>query len=180
MNIFVLGKADIPDFDEKLNIPANDKTFILSITDPSDSPPRCPVNVPAGNRKVIYFHDTTDEIATAPQKHHIEDIIYWFNQIKDEAENLIVHCFAGISRSTATTFIFHCLLLGAGQEKEALTALLKSAIFGGARPNSRIVRLADEILDRRGNMINVIYKYYEELEICRKAGIRFGSIDHLF
>jgi predicted protein tyrosine phosphatase len=185
MKIYTLAKADIPDCDEKLNIPVQEKkAYILSIVDPGDKPPRRPVNIPAINHKVIHFNDIEDPFpaynAVTPNKEHIQDLIYWFNEIKKDADFLIVHCFAGVSRSTAVTFLFHNLLLKAGNEEKALGAMLTSAVFGGAKPNKRIVQLADEELDRHGRMVSVINGYYKELEICRKMNIKFGSIDHLF
>ena len=65
--------------------------------------------------------------------------------------NLLVHCEAGISRSTATAFIILCFLLGPGQEQEAFRRVLEAQ--PRARPNSLMVELADWRLGREGRMI---------------------------
>lgn len=41
----------------------------------------------------------------APKLHHIKKIIDWFETVPDD-EPIVVHCEAGISRSTATAFYF--------------------------------------------------------------------------
>jgi predicted protein tyrosine phosphatase len=193
MKIFTIGKADVPDCDERLKIPANPRTFLLSIVDPSDKPPRRPVNIPPNNHKVIHFHDLDDHAVNdptfnksgislnqVPQTFHLKDLIAWFQEIENEADILIVHCFAGISRSTAMTFVFHCLLRGIGNEKAALDDMVQSVVFGGARPNQRIVRLADALLERKGRMIQVMKEYYVQIDTRRKLEAKFGDIDHLF
>ncbi len=175
MKIFTIGKADVPDCDERLNIPIQEnKTYLLSIIDPDCRPPRRPIGVTENHHFQIRFHDI-EQVHNdgynliCPNKDHVAQLINFFNSIKDEAEILIVHCFAGISRSTATTFIFHCIFLGEGAEKEGVDAMIKSTVFGGARPNKLIIKLADDLLDRKGKMVYAIQEYYQQLEAAKKA-----------
>ena len=62
---------------------------------------------------------------------------------------LLIHCWAGVSRSTATAFIALCLW-NEGREMEAALALRRAAPH--AQPNRLIVQLADEHLRRGGRM----------------------------
>lgn len=85
-----------------------------------------------------------------PGRAHVERIID-FIEDWDTARPLIVHCWAGISRSTATAFAAMCLLNP--QEDERDLAWELRAISPSATPNRRIVAHADEILGRRGRMV---------------------------
>jgi len=63
---------------------------------------------------------------------------------------ILFHCLAGISRSTAAALI--ALTLDAeGRETEAARALREAAPH--ARPNSRMIALADDALCRQGRFI---------------------------
>jgi predicted protein tyrosine phosphatase len=61
-----------------------------------------------------------------------------------------VHCWAGISRSTAGAYIAVCALRPERDEGEIAERL--RALSPSATPNARLVALADEILGRGGRM----------------------------
>lgn len=63
---------------------------------------------------------------------------------------LVIHCWAGISRSTAAAFIAACALNPRRDEGE-IAAILR-ARSPSATPNARLVALADERLGRDGRM----------------------------
>ena len=67
---------------------------------------------------------------------------------------ILVHCFAGISRSTAGAYILACAFAGPGRES-ALAANLRQA-SPTATPNSLMIALADEMLGRAGRMTAAI------------------------
>jgi predicted protein tyrosine phosphatase len=67
---------------------------------------------------------------------------------------MVVHCFAGISRSTAAAYSAYCALRPDLDEAEV--ALRLRARSPEATPNVRIVSLADEILCRGGRMRRAI------------------------
>jgi predicted protein tyrosine phosphatase len=64
---------------------------------------------------------------------------------------MVVHCFAGISRSTAAAFISLCAI-NPDVPEELIAQRLREASLT-ASPNRLMVRLADEALARRGQMI---------------------------
>jgi len=70
------------------------------------------------------------------------------------AATLLVHCYAGVSRSPAAAYILACATAAAGQEA-ALADFLRAA-SPSATPNALMVALADEILDRGGAMTRAI------------------------
>ena len=67
---------------------------------------------------------------------------------------LLVHCFAGISRSTAAAYILACEFAGLGREEDLAWDLRTAS--PSATPNSLMVTLADAILGREGRMIAAI------------------------
>ncbi len=72
----------------------------------------------------------------------------------DGAAPLLVHCYAGVSRSTAAAFVLACALQP--QANEATLARALRAASPTATPNPRIVALADERLERQGCMVAAI------------------------
>lgn len=67
---------------------------------------------------------------------------------------LVIHCYAGVSRSTAAAFITACALDPARDER-ALASILRER-SPTATPNRRLVELADDRLRRGGRMVAAI------------------------
>ena len=72
----------------------------------------------------------------------------------DRTEPLLIHCFAGVSRSTAAAFIAACALNPARSEGEIAQAIRTASPT--ATPNTRLVAVADVILGRAGRMTQAI------------------------
>ncbi|MCO5130666.1 MAG: protein tyrosine phosphatase [Xanthobacteraceae bacterium] len=66
---------------------------------------------------------------------------------------LLIHCWAGVSRSSAAAYVLACDR-HPGREREFATALRARAPF--ATPNALMVRLADDLLGRHGAMAAAI------------------------
>jgi predicted protein tyrosine phosphatase len=77
-----------------------------------------------------------------PSRRHVRQAIRFFAETKGEASGYTIHCWQGISRSTA--FALGLLYLLEGSEK--LAALALKRIRPEAGPHQRIVRLFDEEL----------------------------------
>lgn len=73
-----------------------------------------------------------------------------FAEAWDERAPMLIHCHAGISRSTASAFIIACLKSPQADEM-AIGRRLREA-SPQAFPNRRLVDLADAILGRGGRM----------------------------
>jgi len=67
-----------------------------------------------------------------------------------ETPTLLIHCHAGVSRSTAAAYVLACAVRPAGEEA-ALAAHLRTAC-PEATPNALMVALADDALGRGGAM----------------------------
>lgn len=88
-----------------------------------------------------------------PGAHHVEALID-FVKAWDRVDPLVIHCWAGISRSTAAAFIA-ASVLNPDLDEERLAARLRAA-SPSATPNPRLIALADQLLDREGRMIAAI------------------------
>lgn len=88
-----------------------------------------------------------------PEAGHLEEIIA-FARAWDETAPLLIHCWAGISRSTAAAFISLCTR-NPGAEEARIAVALRAA-SPTATPNRLMVELADGLLMRRGRMVRAI------------------------
>jgi predicted protein tyrosine phosphatase len=89
----------------------------------------------------------------APDARMVERVLA-FAQDWDERAPMVVHCWAGISRSTASAFAIACERNPHADELKIALAMRKAS--PSAFPNRRIVALADDILDRRGRMLEAV------------------------
>ena len=67
---------------------------------------------------------------------------------------MLVHCWAGVSRSPAAAYVIACVRTAAGEENAIAQALRDAAPF--ATPNLHMVALADDLLGRGGRMVAAI------------------------
>ncbi len=72
----------------------------------------------------------------------------------DRRAPLVVHCYAGISRSTASAFATVCAL-NPHRDEMAIARLIRDA-SPIAAPNRLIVSLADKALGREGRMLRAL------------------------
>lgn len=77
-----------------------------------------------------------------------------FSRAWDEASPMLVHCWAGISRSTAAAFVIACDKSPQADEMAIAQAMRQASRH--ASPNRRIVTLADDIMGRGGRMLAAI------------------------
>jgi predicted protein tyrosine phosphatase len=86
-----------------------------------------------------------------PQAEHVERFLSFTRAWADDPVHpLVVHCWAGISRSTAGAFIAACALQPRRDVFEIATLLRAAA--PQATPNARLVALADAHLHAQGRM----------------------------
>jgi predicted protein tyrosine phosphatase len=84
---------------------------------------------------------------------HIETLLA-FAAAWDRREPLVIHCYAGVSRSPAAAFILACALAPQRSETDLAQDLRRASPT--ATPNRRLVALADRILRRDGRMSEAI------------------------
>ncbi len=124
---------------------------LLGVEDHLERPP----GIPEGNHLFLRMHDISEPLDghVAPDATHVEDLID-FVRGWDRTAPLVMHCWAGISRSTAAAFVSVCALRPDRDEREIAWTIRRASPT--ATPNSRIVSVADELLDRRGRMIAAV------------------------
>jgi predicted protein tyrosine phosphatase len=103
---------------------------------------------------------------TAPRRRHVEKLLRFLDGW-DRASPLLIHCWAGVSRSTAAGYIAATLRDGPGSEAALAARLRLAAPF--ATPNSLLIALADNLLGRDGAMTTAIHA------IGRGAETAFGA-----
>ncbi len=103
----------------------------------------------------LALNDVADEWQSdaPPGPHHIEKLIAFGRDWNAELP-ILVHCWAGVSRSTAAAYILLCDRLGSGSEARIAAALRTRAPH--ASPNPLMIRLADTILKRDGRMVQAV------------------------
>ena len=114
-----------------------------------------PVSVLEANHLRVQVDDITEHMEgfVAPNDSHIEQVLN-FVRSWDRSAPLVVHCYAGISRSTASAFAAACMLNP--QRDEISIARQIRAASPIASPNRLIVSLADKALGRDGRMLRAL------------------------
>ena len=114
-----------------------------------------PPHVAEKDHLFLGFNDIveTREGLTPPGEIHVRSV-FAFADTWDRAQPMIVHCYAGISRSTAGAYMTS-LYLNPDQDELALAQELRRR-SPSATPNIRLISIADDILGRKGRMVDAI------------------------
>lgn len=149
MTIWISSLEAAPDLARKLR-PAR----IVSLLSPYDT---FPAFEGFGSDRHLHvpIHDIVDDIGEwrAPDLSDAASVIK-FVQPWDRAAPMLIHCWAGISRSTASAFITACLHNPDADELEIAKAI--RAASETASPNARLVAHADQLLGRQDRMNRAI------------------------
>ncbi len=128
---------------------------ILSLLSPRDSFPTFD-----GFDEQTHLRIAVDDISSravggqvAPGEQHVEKIIA-FADSWDREGCILIHCYAGVSRSSASAFISACTLNPRADEHDIAAAIRGASIV--AAPNKAFVAIADKLLNRAGRMIEAI------------------------
>ena len=127
---------------------------LLSLLAPGTAMTR-PATIAEANHLLLSLHDIAEpqEGMTLPGETHMRTLLD-FAKSWDRARPLVINCYAGISRSTASAYIIAAALQPSRDEGELAQALRQ--VSPSATPNPRLVALADAMLDRRGRMVEAI------------------------
>lgn len=136
---------------------------LISIGSPGEEPPEGFTQV--SHRLRLEFDDMAapedDPEYVLATSEDIRKVIDFVPVISQDGGNVLIHCQAGISRSSAVALTVCAVLLGAGKEEEALAHVLE--VRSIAVPNLWIVELADEALGREGKLVEVVQRFHDSL-----------------
>jgi predicted protein tyrosine phosphatase len=114
-----------------------------------------PQRIREENHLILSIDDIEDELEgmIAPGENHVTELLHFVERWKRE-KPIVVHCFAGISRSTAAAFITACAIRPERDEAEIARAIRDASVT--AQPNPRIVGFGDKLLGRKGRMVEAV------------------------
>jgi predicted protein tyrosine phosphatase len=90
-----------------------------------------------------------EDAELAPQKEQVKQLLNWVKLLPKDA-HLVIHCYAGVSRSTAAALAVKVQELGVDRVKDAIDWLLENRPV--ACPNPVITKFADELLNAKGEL----------------------------
>ncbi len=127
---------------------------LVSLLAPGTVMVRPPV-IAEHNHLRLSLHDIAEpqEGMTLPGEAHMRTLLD-FAKSWDRARPLVINCYAGISRSTASAYIIAAALQPSRDEQELAHTL--RLVSPSATPNPRLIALADAMLDRQGRMVEAI------------------------
>ena len=127
---------------------------LLSLLAPGTAMVR-PQSIAEPNHLWLSLHDIAEpqEGMTLPGEMHMKTLLD-FAGSWDRSRPLVINCYAGISRSTASAYIIAAALAPRRNELELAKTL--RMLSPSATPNIRLVSLADGLLGREGRMVEAV------------------------
>lgn len=136
-------------------------SHVLSILDPDWPVPEAFGGYGEHSRLELRFHDIIEEQKRliAPRREHVERLLAFGQDLAaDPAAHLLVHCHAGVSRSTASM----ALILAQAMPQAPAEAVFDEVrrIRPQAWPNLRILEMGDAALGRGGALVAAVARLY--------------------
>lgn len=132
---------------------------LLSIGDPGS-------RLPSGYRRLaqtalrLEFVDSVNpDEDSSPTVREIEAIIKFAPTIARLGGRCLIHCEAGVSRSTASAAIISRVILGPGAEAEAMD--IACGNVADASPNHLMLEIADHCLRNEGRLVAARAAYFK-------------------
>ena len=133
---------------------AHRPSHLVSWLSPPAESPEVALTFPPERRLLLASHDVAFELEgyQAPSDLDVARLLAFASEW-DGARPMLVHCWAGVSRSTAAAYAIAC---ARSRRPELELALALREASPGATPNPLIVALADARLGRGGRMIEAM------------------------
>jgi predicted protein tyrosine phosphatase len=136
-------------------------THVLSILDPGWPEPDAFGVFDPHHRLELRFHDLIEPHPDwlAPERRDVEQLLNFGRGFAGaHGRHLLVHCHAGVSRSTAAATLLLAQARPDRPAEEALRAVVR--LRPRAWPNLRMLELGDDLLDRRGEIVDAVCVHY--------------------
>jgi predicted protein tyrosine phosphatase len=144
------------------------QTHVLSITDP-DWPELEEFDLwDPHDRLKLRFHDEIDPHSDMepPTSEHVARLLEFGRSLPlDEPVRLLVHCHAGISRSTAAAILLLAQSEPSRDAHDIVTFIARHR--PQAWPNLRMIEMGDRLLDRKGALVEAVRRRYREVVAAR-------------
>jgi predicted protein tyrosine phosphatase len=173
-------------------------SHVLSILDPEWPAPEVFGQYGEHEKLELRFHDVIEDAPgmVLPQEEHVEQLLAFGRDLLAEprpSAHLLVHCHAGVSRSTASMSLILAQALPDRPGAAILGEVLR--IRPQTWPNLRILEFGDRLLARNGELARAAFDIYRhqlerrphlaesmiqagrwrEVEAGRQAGLRQGT-----
>lgn len=112
-------------------------------------------SIASEKHKALGFNDIASPLADhiMPEEQDVREIMM-FALEWDQVAPMCIHCWMGVSRSTAAVIITVLTINPAVDELELVTALRWAAPF--ATPNPAMIKIADDIMGRSGRLVAAV------------------------
>jgi predicted protein tyrosine phosphatase len=159
MNGFALSTLTVCGLHELDGHGARDVTHVLSLLDPGTPEPTAFSSYDPHVRATLYFHDAIEPAPdmVLPEMSDVERILAFARDAGD-IRHLLIHCHMGVSRSTAAMLMVMAQAFPGEPEDVLVDRLME--IRPQAWPNSLMIALADERLERDGRLTAAIGRIY--------------------
>jgi predicted protein tyrosine phosphatase len=142
-----------------------DISHVVSILDPGSAEPGIFRLFPTHERLYLRFHDVIDEHEgmVAPQRDDIDRLLRFGRSLvrSRSARGLLIHCHAGLSRSTAAAVLLLAQARPDRSPEAAVTEMLE--LKPKAWPNLRMIELGDQLLGCEGRLVRAVRRQYADM-----------------
>jgi predicted protein tyrosine phosphatase len=146
-------------------------SHVLSILDPDHPEPTAFGAYGEHRRLQLNFDDVIEEEVPGkrpPAPEQVEALLAFGRDLLAEpapAAHLLVHCHAGVSRSTAAMTLLLAQARPDRHGSEAMAEVVR--IRAKAWPNLRMIEIGDRLLGRRGELVAAAHARYREMTRLR-------------
>jgi predicted protein tyrosine phosphatase len=167
--------------DELADQAAASVTHVLSILDPGWPEPEVLGSFDVSRRLRLHFHDVIELLPgrIAPERWDVDLLLAFGRNITDipggaGGSHLLVHCHAGLSRSTAAAILILAQRYADRPADEALAEVAR--LRPRAWPNLRMLELGDAALGRNGEIVAAARSHYRRV-LAREPNLAEAMID---
>ena len=139
-------------------------THVLSLLDPGTPEPEAFGVFDTHRRLELRFHDVIDADpgCVPPERPDVEQLLSFGRDLANaKGTHLLVHCHAGVSRSTAAATLILAQARPDRPAEEALQTMVRRR--PRAWPNLRMLELGDALLGRRGEIVVAARAHYRRV-----------------
>lgn len=181
LRLTICGLEELPGHCTPETVPG--VTHVLSILDPGWPEPEPIRNFDLERRLKLHFHDVIEPMPgwIAPERWDVELLLAFGRKLTQSAEtasqangtHLLVHCHAGLSRSTASAILLLAQSYPSKPAHDIVGQIIR--LRPQAWPNLRIIELGDALLGRDGEIIASVSMLYR-LALDREPGLAEAMI----